>query len=131
VDLAGEAIHWDIPASYPVFGEDAFRTGTGVHASAVIKAKRRGDDWLANRIYSGVPASWFGRQQEIAIGHQSGESNIRYWLQHRGIDDDPSLVAAIFTRAKSVADLLSENEVLEVIKQHQELESQPKEPPSK
>ena len=37
-------------------GSDAFETGTGVHAAAVIKAFRKGDAWLADRVYSGVPA---------------------------------------------------------------------------
>ena len=62
VDLCSESCEWPIPVGYPVFGRDAFRTGTGVHAAAVIKALRKGDDWLADLVYSGVPASWFGRK---------------------------------------------------------------------
>src|SRR6266436_5405616 len=40
-----------IPANYPVVGEDAFRTATGVHAAAVIKAYKKKDIELANAVY--------------------------------------------------------------------------------
>lgn len=115
VDLVSETVEVPIPVSYPVFGHDAFRTGTGVHAAAVIKAQAKGDDWLADRIYSGVPASWFGRRQQIEIGHQSGVSNVRYWLKARGIEPEDSLVQAIFDAAKSENRLLSDDEVLQIV----------------
>src|SRR5437762_794420 len=75
-----------IPVSYPVVGRDAFRTATGVHAAAVIKAFRKGDDWLADAVYSGVPARAFGREQEIDIGPMSGKSNVIFWLERHGIE---------------------------------------------
>ncbi len=115
VDLVSETVEVPIPVSYPVFGRDAFRTGTGVHAAAVIKAKAKGDDWLADRIYSGVPASWFGRHQQIEIGHQSGVSNVRYWLEARGIAPEESLIQAIFDVAKAENRLLSDDEVLQIV----------------
>jgi 2-isopropylmalate synthase len=115
VERVAKAVRWDIPVNYPVFGEDAFRTGTGVHAAAVIKAERKGDTWLADRIYSGVPAAWFGREQEITIGHQSGESNIRYWLHKHGYEATDALVSAIFEEAKSGSEMLSTAEIEAVI----------------
>ena len=115
VDLVSEHVEVPIPVSYPVFGRDAFRTGTGVHAAAVIKAQAKGDDWLADRIYSGVPASWFGRKQEIEIGHQSGVSNVKYWLKARGYEPTDMLVDAIFTAAKSENRLLSDDEVHSIV----------------
>ncbi len=117
VDLVSHHCGVPIPVSYPVFGKDAFRTGTGVHAAAVIKAQAKGDDWLADRIYSGVPAGWFGRRQEIEIGHQSGVSNVRFWLQARKIEPTDALVAAIFEAAKKTDRLMSEAEVLAVVQQ--------------
>ena len=114
-DLVSRATEVPIPVNYPVFGADAFRTGTGVHAAAVIKAQRKGDHWLADRIYSGVPAAWFGRQQEIEIGHQSGLSNVRFWLQQRGLPEDEDVVNAIFEQAKSGSELLSNDEVLAIV----------------
>jgi 2-isopropylmalate synthase len=105
-----------IPANYPVLGHDAFRTATGVHAAAVIKAKRKGDEWLANRVYSGVPAEMFGCEQIIEIGPMSGESNVVYWLEQRGIEPSPELVRAIVDRAKSGNRLLDEGEVYEMVK---------------
>jgi len=117
VELVSTSCKVPIPVNYPVFGLDAFRTGTGVHAAAVIKAEKKGDSWLADRIYSGVPASWFGREQEIEIGHQSGVSNIRYWLWKRGIDANDDLVQAIFSHAKTTNRLLNEDELMAVIAQ--------------
>ena len=100
-----------IPPNYPVVGRDAFRTGTGVHAAAVIKAYKKGQDWLADRVYSGVPASWVGRRQEIEVGPMSGESNVIYWLQSRGIEPTAERVQAVFQRAKSVDRVLTDEEI--------------------
>jgi 2-isopropylmalate synthase len=104
-----------IPVNYPVVGADAFRTGTGVHAAAVIKAFKKGDRWLADRVYSGVPAEMVGRQQEIEVGPMSGESNVLYWLESRGIAATPERVQAVFLRAKSVDRVLAEDEIRAVL----------------
>jgi len=104
-----------VPPNYPVVGRDAFRTGTGVHAAAVIKAYRKGEDWLADRVYSGVPASLVGRRQEIEIGPMSGESNVVFWLEHRGIAPTPERVQAVFQRAKSVDRVLTDDEIRTVL----------------
>jgi len=101
-----------------VVGRDAFRTGTGVHASAIIKARLRGDDWLADRIYSGVPAGMIGRRQVIEVGPMSGESNVVYWLRERGFEALPELVQAIFQRATGATTTLGEAEILEVCAAH-------------
>lgn len=119
VDKVSEACRWPIPLNYPVFGDDAFRTGTGVHAAAVIKAEREGEAWLADRIYSGVPASWVGRKQVITIGPMSGLSNVRYWLEQRGIPVEEALVSAIFERAKGVPVMLTDAEIFETVEAHQ------------
>ena len=103
-----------LPDNYPVVGKDAFRTGTGVHASAIIKARARGEDWLADRIYSSIPAGLIGCRQVIEIGPMSGESNVVYWLQERGIEAAPELVKEIFQKAKDSAATLEEAEILEI-----------------
>jgi 2-isopropylmalate synthase len=115
VDLVSEACSVPIPVGYPVFGRDAFRTGTGVHAAAIIKAINKGNDWLADRVYSGVPADWFGRHQVIEIGHQAGDANILYWLRQRKIEARPEIVAAIREKAKAGNRVLEEAEILEAI----------------
>jgi 2-isopropylmalate synthase len=102
-----------IPHNYPVVGEDAFKTATGVHAAAVIKAYRKNDEILANTIYSGVPSHFFGLKQIIEIGPMSGKSNVHFWLQQRGIPDSEELVDRIFARAKKSARMLTEAEILE------------------
>ena len=101
-----------IPANYPVTGSDAFRTGTGVHAAAVIKALRKGDVELANMVYSGVPSHWFGLDQVIEVGPVSGRSNVLYWLEKRGIPADEELVRCIFAKAKASDRVLAEDEIL-------------------
>ncbi len=103
-----------LPDNYPVVGRDAFRTGTGVHAAAIIKARAKGDHWLADLVYSAVPASLVGRQQEIEVGPMSGESNVVFWLRERGIEPEPELVQAIFERAKASIRVLEEAEVYEI-----------------
>ncbi|HEX2643822.1 MAG TPA: LeuA family protein [Thermoanaerobaculia bacterium] len=103
-----------LPDNYPVVGTDAFRTGTGVHAAAIIKARARGDDWLADRVYSSIPAAWIGRRQVVEVGPMSGESNVVYWLQERGIDPSRDLVQEIFERAKVSDRILEEVEILKI-----------------
>lgn len=107
-----EACCVPIPRNYPVVGPDAFETATGVHAAAVIKALKRGDHWLANRVYSGVPADVFGLEQSITIGPMSGRSNVVFWLQHRGLDTSDLVVDRIFEKAKRSATILTEAEIL-------------------
>lgn len=114
-NVAAEAVGWDVPINYPLVGRDAFRTATGVHAAAVIKAEKKGDAWLADRVYSGVPAGTFGRGQEICVGYMSGASNVRYWLSNRGIEPTDELVQAILAKAKNSKHILSEEEIRAVI----------------
>jgi 2-isopropylmalate synthase len=109
------ATRFEIPVNYPLAGTDAFRTGTGVHAAAIIKAEAKGDAFLADRIYSGVPAGMFGRTQEIAIGHMSGASNVTYWLRKKGIEPERAVVDRILAVAKRSDHLLSEDEIMAVV----------------
>ncbi len=113
--LAARAIHFTIPENYPVVGADAFRTGTGVHAAAIIKAKKKGDVELADRVYSGVPANLFGREQEIEIGPMSGASNVIYWLEKRGISYTDQEVQRILQKAKDSSRILTEEEIRAVL----------------
>jgi 2-isopropylmalate synthase len=100
-----------VPFNYPVVGHDAFETGTGVHAAAVIKAMRRGDRWLANRVYSGVPADEFGYEQRIAVGPMSGKSNVVWWLERHGFEASEPRVERIFQAAKQADRCLTEEEL--------------------
>jgi 2-isopropylmalate synthase len=102
-----------IPVNYPVVGGDAFRTGTGVHAAAVIKAFKKNDLELANTVYSGVPAHYFGMEQIIEIGPMSGKSNVVFWLERRGLTASDEVVERIFQRAKTADRLLTDSEILE------------------
>lgn len=100
-----------IPPNYPVAGRDAFRTATGVHAAALIKAFRRKDRDLVDAVYSGVPASLVGREQQIDIGPMSGRSNVIFWLEHRGLAATDDVVDRIFARAKASPTVLTEEEI--------------------
>src|SRR5580693_3018308 len=105
-----------IPANYPVVGEDAFRTATGVHAAAVIKAYKKKDIELANAVYSGVPSHYFGLEQIIDIGPMSGKSNVLFWLERRGLPANDEVVERIYKYAKSSDHTLSEAEILECVR---------------
>jgi 2-isopropylmalate synthase len=100
-----------LPPNYPALGADAFRTGTGVHAAAVVKALRSGDRTLADRVYSGVPASVVGREQRIEVGPMSGESNVVFWLEQRGIETSRARIDRMMNAAKASDRLLTEEEL--------------------
>ena len=104
-----------IPPNYPIVGRDAFRTATGVHAAAVIKAFRKQDRALADAVYSGVPAGLVGREQEIEIGPMSGRSNVLFWLEKRGLPVTDDVVDRIFASAKASASVLREDEILRLL----------------
>lgn len=117
VETVSEAVGVPIPVNQPIVGRDAFRTATGVHAAAVIKAQCKGQAWLADRVYSGVPAGMVGRAQEIEIGHLSGTSNVHFFLNTRGMEDSDEVCEAILAAAKKSERLLTEEEVLEVFRE--------------
>ncbi len=110
-ELVSQACGWAIPFNYPVFGRDAFRTATGVHAAAVIKSYKKGDQRLADIVYSGVPAGQFGLEQVIEIGPMSGRSNVVYWLEKRGIEANEERVNRIYNYAKQSSAVLAEEEI--------------------
>jgi len=114
-EVASQACGWDIPYNYPVFGRDAFRTATGVHAAAVIKSYRKGDRELADLVYSGVPAGQFGLEQVVEIGPMSGKSNVIYWLEKRGIEAEDDRVSRIYDRAKQSSSVLADDEIMRLV----------------
>lgn len=116
--LVADAVGITIPVNYPVLGDDAFRTGTGVHAAAIIKAKRKGHDWLANRVYSSVPAEELGLRQRIEISPVSGLSNVKYWLETHGYDPDSEAACkTLFDAAKRTDKVLSDDECHRLLQQ--------------
>ena len=111
-ETVAKATHTKIPANYPVVGRDAFRTATGVHAAAIVKAFKKGDRKLANAIYSGVPADLFGLEQLIEIGPMSGKSNVLFWLEKRGLPATDEIVERILQAAKQSERVLTDDEIL-------------------
>jgi 2-isopropylmalate synthase len=110
-ETVAKATHTTIPPNYPVFGRDAFRTGTGVHAAAIIKALRKQDRNLADSVYSGVPAHLFGLEQIVEVGPMSGKSNVSYWLASHGIPETEQLVNRIYEAAKQSSRMLTDEEL--------------------
>ena len=113
--VTSKACGWTIPYNYPVFGRDAFRTATGVHAAAVIKSYKKGNKQLADLVYSGVPAGQFGLEQVIEIGPMSGKSNVIYWLEKRGIEASDDRVNRIYDRAKQSSAVLADEEIMQLV----------------
>jgi len=115
--LVADAVGVPIPVNYPVVGTDAFRTGTGVHAAAIIKAKKKGHAWLADRVYSSVPAEEFGFAQRIEISPVSGLSNVKYWLETHGYDaENETACKVLFDAAKRTDRVLSDEECHRLLK---------------
>ncbi len=112
---AAKYLEYQIPPNHPLAGDAVFRTATGVHAAATLKALAKGEEYLADRIYSGVPASMFGRRQEVVIGPMSGKANCIYYLQNIGVDPSPELVDALLKEAKRSNRILSADEVRDVL----------------
>jgi 2-isopropylmalate synthase len=110
-DKVARATHTTLPPNYPVLGRDAFRTATGVHAAAIIKAFHKNDPLLADSVYSGVPSHYFGLEQIIEIGPMSGRSNVIYWLEKRGIQPSDDLVDRIFNAAKKATRVMTDEEI--------------------
>lgn len=123
VRFVAKATKVEIPINYPLVGDDAFRTATGVHAAAIIKAKRRNDDWLADRVYSAVPAAEFGKSQTIDVGPMSGMSNVLYWLEQQNEAADEELGRFILERAKASSRTLSDAELHEAVRAYRALPS--------
>lgn len=111
-ETVSDACGVPIPDNYPVIGRDAFRTATGVHAAAVIKAWKTGDRDLMDAVYCAIPASLVGRKQEIEVGPMSGKSNVMFWLEQHGIPPSDPIVDRVFAKAKSSTTVLTEAEIL-------------------
>jgi isopropylmalate/homocitrate/citramalate synthase len=105
-----------IPPNYPVVGKDAFRTATGVHAAAIVKALRKHDHDLVDAVYSGVPAALVGREQEVDVGPMSGRSNVIFWLEKRGLVASDEMVDRILAEAKKSDAVLQEDQIREVLR---------------
>lgn len=116
VQHAARVCGHQVPINYPLVGADAFRTATGVHAAAIVKAQRKGDAWLADRIYSGVPAGEFGKEQEIEVGPMSGLSNVKHWLARHGYAHDEALAKTLLAKAKESPRTLTEVEVARLLR---------------
>ena len=123
VDSVSAATSVPVPVNTPMIGRDAFRTATGVHAAAIIKAQKKGDRWLTDFVYSGVPASLIGRNQEIEIGPMSGSSNVIFYLSQRGIAASHELIQAVLLAAKESSRILQEPEILAIVRRFESVTS--------
>jgi 2-isopropylmalate synthase len=119
-DVVSKSCGVAIPFNYPIVGADSFRTSRGVHAAAIVKAMGKEDDWLVDQVYCGVPSDLVGRKQDIEIGPMSGEANVRFWLESRGIELNLVYCEKILAAAKSANKLLEENMILRMVTVMQE-----------
>jgi len=118
-ETISKALCFSIPVNYPAFGSDAFRTTTGIHAAAIIKAlKKEAGPWLADAVYSGVPAHMIGKKQQIEIGPMSGQANVICWLKEREIPPTQPIVQRIMEQAKKADRPLTEEQIQTLIEDH-------------
>ncbi|MBV9058475.1 MAG: cupin-like domain-containing protein [Pseudonocardiales bacterium] len=105
-----------IPSNYPGMGRDVFKTSAGVHAAAILKAHKKGNVLMKDTVYSSVPASVLGREQEVLIDAASGASNVRYWLTVHGYETaDPDVIKDVLDRAKSSNRPLTDELIRQII----------------
>jgi 2-isopropylmalate synthase len=116
-EYAGSVLGVGIPDNYPAMGRAVFQTSAGVHASAIMKAHERGNAQIKDAVYSSVPASLFGREQEVLIDASSGASNVRYWLLVNGYDHDgrDDAIEHVLARAKASRCPLSDEEIRRIV----------------
>ncbi|HXX78237.1 MAG TPA: LeuA family protein [Ktedonobacteraceae bacterium] len=113
--LASEMTGVPIPRNYPILGDDAFVTSTGVHAAAILKAQDKGDTWLEDRVYSAIPAAMVGRHQTISVGPMSGQANAIAWLKNHHIEATPSRMTLILNAAKQTSHILDDEEIMDLL----------------
>ena len=113
--LASEMTGVSIPRNYPILGDDAFVTSTGVHAAAILKAQAKGDTWLEDRVYSAIPAALVGRHQTITVGPMSGQANVVAWLNDHQMEPTPSRITLILNAAKQTTHILSDEEIMSLM----------------
>jgi 2-isopropylmalate synthase len=113
--VASEMTGVPIPRNYPILGDDAFVTSTGVHAAAILKAQDKGDTWLEDRVYSAIPASLVGRRQTITVGPMSGQANVVAWLKDHQMEPTPSRITLILNEAKQTTHVLSDEEIMNLV----------------
>ena len=111
---SAELLAWQIPPNHPLVGENAFRTATGVHAAAILKAQRKGT-WAADHVYGAVPAGALGRRQEICVGAMSGSANVASWLEAHGIEPDEALVKRVLEHARAADHILTDAEIRAIL----------------
>jgi isopropylmalate/homocitrate/citramalate synthase len=115
--LASRALGLRIPANHPVVGADAFRTASGIHAAAILRAEQRGDRELAELTYSSLPAAAFGLEQRYALSSMSGHAMVRHWLEQHGYDPtDEALVESLLAAARQADRAMSDAEVERVVR---------------
>lgn len=110
-ELSSKILGFEIPKNSPIYGENAFATSSGIHASAGKK------ELQANRIHSIYfpfsPES-VGNKAIVEVGPFSGKSNVELKLRQLGISSTPALIDVVLSRAKQQRGLLSDEEVRQI-----------------
>jgi len=114
-EYAAGVLDVDVPENYPAMGRDVFKTSAGVHATAILKAHEKGDAAVKDSVYSAVPASLLGRQQEVLIDSSSGANNVRYWLTTNGFAHDTEVIRKVLETAKADRNPLDDERIRSII----------------
>jgi 2-isopropylmalate synthase len=111
-ESAAAAFGVAIAPAHAVIGADAFRIGSGAHATAMVKALRSGDRSLADVVCSAVPASLVGAEPRVDVSPVSGLSNVRWWLAQHGYDPgDLVLMRELLLAVKHTQRVASDDEL--------------------
>ena len=105
-----------IPDKYPVFGKQSFSTQMGVHASAILKAKRHHNGELATCVYSGVDPNLVGLNYDVQVGPFSGRANVKFLMHQHNITLADEAIDHILEKARTENRILTKTEILTLAK---------------
>lgn len=115
-ESAAAAFGVAIAHAHPVIGADAFRSGTGAHATALVKALRAGDRSMADDVASAVPAGLVGAEHRVDVSPVSGLSNVRWWLAQHGYDPgDLVLMRELLLAVKQTQRVATDDELHDMV----------------
>jgi 2-isopropylmalate synthase len=117
-EYASAVLGFEIPRNYPAMGQDVFTTSAGIHAAAILKAHEKADALVKDSVYSSIPASNLGREQEVLIDSASGVSNVKYWLGVRGRQCDDESIEKVLRVAKANGRPLNDGEIERILATH-------------
>lgn len=107
--FAAEIFNVPVPPNYPGLGEKVYRTASGIHAAAELKAGQLG--LKGTTPYSAVSPEWVNRETDVVVGPLSGSHNVRFVAERLGIPATNEFIARALDVAKSANRILTDQDI--------------------